>query len=565
MLDHMLRQHRRSISINNEQNEKKYFTLLAALFLLGIATVFIALFFQYTVDDAYITFRHSSNLLFNGNLSWNIRGAREEAFTNPLYVFLGIFGLIFNVKPELPIKILSLLVIFFWYYRIANICRPLNTKKILFVSFLFFCFPPLYVHAFSGLETILFAYSVFEFIASKNTNLLKDLAISSLALSCRPEGILFFAFNLISRTLPSSCLKGSPLSSKKQSKASTESAVKNFFYLVILVAVCTIYIFKFYWFADILPNTFYAKSSKTINGSLLITNLISFLPWATLLFLASTNLRVTPLIKSKLIVILIITSLYLKSSLAMNYLDRFWFQIYFPLIVYFFAVNIRILSPLTFLKVNVFRVKSYVSKICSIKIDKKIPVFGTLVLIFYSTASVLGSPSEYLHISVNFGRSIRSHYALGKSFNQILPPSSTIMAGDVGLIGFYANRLMYDLNGLGTRLIATKGITQQTISKLNPEVLVLYGHGCGLDVDYRHRVELNFANNNNLKHVACFSYAAKESSHVYISKKLLDQIDVQPLVIASKDSRINKRSSLTGIIDDLNTSYSYLFSKMSRP
>ena len=40
----------------------------------------ILIFFQYTVDYASITFRHSFNLVENGNISSNPKGYREEVF-----------------------------------------------------------------------------------------------------------------------------------------------------------------------------------------------------------------------------------------------------------------------------------------------------------------------------------------------------------------------------------------------------------------------------------------------------------------------------------------------------
>jgi hypothetical protein len=76
------------------------------------ALVLTLVFFQFTVDDAYITFRHSLNLVEHGILSWNLEGPREEAFTNPLYVLLGVIGIKAGIKPELPIKVIGLFVFF---------------------------------------------------------------------------------------------------------------------------------------------------------------------------------------------------------------------------------------------------------------------------------------------------------------------------------------------------------------------------------------------------------------------------------------------------------------------
>ena len=88
-----------------------------------ISITSILIFFQYTVDDAYITFRHSLNLVENGNISWNLSGPREEVFTNPIYVLFGTIGIKLGIKPELPIKILSLGLFYFWLIRVIKLLR----------------------------------------------------------------------------------------------------------------------------------------------------------------------------------------------------------------------------------------------------------------------------------------------------------------------------------------------------------------------------------------------------------------------------------------------------------
>ena len=80
------------------QRLRKYnisnFSLNTVIFLVILTSIFSTIvFFQFTADDAYITFRHSYNLVENGILSWNIDGPKEEVFTNPLYVLLGTFGI----------------------------------------------------------------------------------------------------------------------------------------------------------------------------------------------------------------------------------------------------------------------------------------------------------------------------------------------------------------------------------------------------------------------------------------------------------------------------------------
>ena len=127
-------------------------------FLLLIVSILILLFFQFTVDDAYITYRHSFNFFQNGNLSWNNLGNREEAFSNPLFVILGGIGIKLGLKPELPIKILNLSILAFWFLRIKEIVKRMLFQQRAVIYTLFFCSFPVFIHAFAGLETFLFSF-----------------------------------------------------------------------------------------------------------------------------------------------------------------------------------------------------------------------------------------------------------------------------------------------------------------------------------------------------------------------------------------------------------------------
>ena len=88
----------------------------------------------------------------------------EKRLSQLSYVLLGIIGLKTGLKPELPVKIISLFVFYYWLYRALKVCQlPAKNKRLILASCFLLCIPA-YMHAFSGLETLLFAYLVFEYL-----------------------------------------------------------------------------------------------------------------------------------------------------------------------------------------------------------------------------------------------------------------------------------------------------------------------------------------------------------------------------------------------------------------
>lgn len=511
-----------------------------------VATILTALFFQFTVDDAYITFRHSLNLVTDGVLSWNLEGPREEAFTNPLYVLMGAIGIKLGIKPELPIKIVSLGIFFLWLNRAIKICIPAARPKRLLISAVFLLCIPSYIHAYSGLETLLFAYLLFEYLCSEEVGHPRDISIAFLLVLCRPEGALFVVTSL--GCLLFRRLRGSHYHSPKDRLWLFPSLAIGLFAILVLS-------YKISYFGDFLPNTFYAKTGRPQGLGAILGNIKSSVPW---LFFASfvfqwSKLRGSALAKYSGFAVIYLV--YIRSGLAMNYADRFWYQLFWPLIVHEISANQNIESFLSLFNIR----KPLESFSSSRSAALSLAGFGWIV------SSITGSPSSSLHLSTYFGRAIRSHANLGYQLSNALPSNSKIWVGDAGLIPYYSSRMTYDLNFLGTKQIAKEGVSESMIAQKRPDVFILYASGCKPDQtrtgqqDY----EISFIQKNSYQYIGGFAWQKDYCMNIYASPDVAPYLQSPTFLSGIETSKRNMRGKRSGFFEDILLSYHYLFTPAS--
>ena len=96
-----------------------YYLHLPILILFGISAVF---YFNFTAEDAYITYRYAENLVNTGSLVYN-EGEPINAMTSPLHAVLSAALFFVTRNTVLSNKIISLVLLFLsallvWYrYR----------------------------------------------------------------------------------------------------------------------------------------------------------------------------------------------------------------------------------------------------------------------------------------------------------------------------------------------------------------------------------------------------------------------------------------------------------------
>ena len=82
-------------------------TLWIALALLA-GLFWTVLFFQFTVDDAYISFRYAKMLVEHHVWNWNPSGARVESYTSATYTVLAIVPALLHLPTALFFKLTGL-------------------------------------------------------------------------------------------------------------------------------------------------------------------------------------------------------------------------------------------------------------------------------------------------------------------------------------------------------------------------------------------------------------------------------------------------------------------------
>src|SRR5687768_16001817 len=226
---------------------------LPILLLIGISAVF---YFNFTAEDAYITYRYAENWVTTGSLVYN-EGEPINAMTSPLHAILSAALFFVTGNTVLSNKIISLVLLLLsallvWYrYR-----KHLHLQVLALILLL----PPcVLLWTFGGLETpvLLFLATITVILADRQPPLRLSLLcviflLASLAFLTRYDSILFF--------LPITLYVASKLGSIK--------------YIVIAFAGAAIlplvwFLVSIYYYGDLLPTSFYVKTPKGDLGDLI--------------------------------------------------------------------------------------------------------------------------------------------------------------------------------------------------------------------------------------------------------------------------------------------------------
>jgi hypothetical protein len=219
------------------------------LFLVVIIIVFVVqcIYFNFTQDDAFISFRYVKNFTQGNGLVFN-SGERVEGYTNFLWIIvLSIFselGLNIIVISKI-LGVASGCISLFLLYEIANLFFSKQDS-------IYSLVPPLLLTAssafaywsISGLETSFFVaavlFSVYLYLIHSRLWTV-TCAVSTLI---RPEGALIFGILFPHKLF----LEKAPLR-------------RSLFNLIVFILLLLPFlIFKLFYYGNILPNPFYAKT-----------------------------------------------------------------------------------------------------------------------------------------------------------------------------------------------------------------------------------------------------------------------------------------------------------------
>jgi len=217
----------------------------------------------FLTDDAFISFRYTQNLLEGHGLVFN-PGERVEGYTNFLWILelAALWGL-FGIRPEHAANWLSVaytattISALLWW--IAHLPALNSRRLVAWMALGLLCFSATFAVWTSGggLETrqftffILVAVISLSLYASSNRGLLAASFCLAAAELTRPEGLML-AFCCFAWFAIQSFVKDGKISSR---------LVRQLSFLVtpFLIIVAAHFLFRFAYYGEWLPNTYYAK------------------------------------------------------------------------------------------------------------------------------------------------------------------------------------------------------------------------------------------------------------------------------------------------------------------
>ncbi len=222
---------------------------LSPYFLMFVGCIVMGLYVaHFTVDDSFITYRFSKNLALGNGPVFN-PGERVEGFSNPLWMLtLAIFY-------YLPGDLLVYSKILGWlFYLGTGMLLIRNSERLslnpYFSLLLYIASLPIAIWSMSGMETPLYMflllYCVYVLVKSKSgLSTTTYLALFTFLLLARPEAVLHCVIFSLVLLL--------------QRRISLRQIIYAALIVILLVAL------RFWYYGEILPNTYFAKSYQSIS------------------------------------------------------------------------------------------------------------------------------------------------------------------------------------------------------------------------------------------------------------------------------------------------------------
>ncbi len=464
---------------------------------------------NFTVDDAFISFRYSEHLANGFGLVWNIGQPPVEGYSNFLWVLIVALLFLLKLNPVSSTKVIGLLSVFgiivlFWFITNDIFENKKNKYTAFTISTIFLLINPYTaIHVVSGLETMFYAflllgvvYSAWKIIVFPNSKFIWLFAFTALLLSLtRPEGIL------ISLALILSIIY---VSYKKNNNSIN---LISFLPVLILylIPIITYNVFRVSYFHELFPLPFLVKIVNGITFPVDFLYAVIYLIPFIIIMLISVHLKKQNIgsIENRQItyfkyflLILGITFffadiVYVRTPL-MNFSQRFFYPSF---VMFYLAFGIAI--SMLFNEIGKFNIK--LTKTNQIKFSSVIIV---LVLVFLVLANSYGISDlkEQHDYGVSFEK---SYIPIGKTLSTFSDDNYTVAFADSGAVAYYSKWNFLDLGGLNDKFIAENGVTTEYLEQTNPELVIFAsvdGEILAPGNSYYFVLENNYTRLNPIKH-----------------------------------------------------------------
>jgi hypothetical protein len=442
----------------------------------SVALLFIghAVYLACVTEDAFITFRYAQNLVANHGLVWNVGEAPVEGYTNFLWLLLcaGILSL----GLELPfatqwIGIGASLASLVLVYRSARLLGW-SSRFAALPCLALACSGPFATWATSGMETSLFGLwliaAVYLHARYLSTGAPRDVGLAYgalfLATLTRPEGLL--VAGVVAAASAWSLLRNADF----RNRAGPRTAL-----LAILsyAAAVTLYtLWRYSYFHDFLPNTFYAKTGGGINQALRGAHYsalfaLHFLsPWIAVLGITlvarkqaasatgpSSANGLLPLCGA----IVLVYSVYIV-SVGGDYMAMYRFFV--PILPFLYLLICAALE---------LAVRGVALRQTLAQLLKAATLLGLAGSLFHSTpleSSWVKKPElmHGNHRGVETERwYVARHQLIGEFFARYGRPGESLATGAIGAVAYFSGLAVYDVHGITDAHIAHNGYAQGEI------------------------------------------------------------------------------------------------------
>jgi len=501
---------------------------------------------NFTVDDAFISFVYGEHLASGFGLVWNVGQAPVEGYTNFLWVLILAFLFLFKLNPIVSTKIIGLLSVFgiivlFWFIT-NDFFKNKKNKYIAFtVSTIFLLVNPYTaIHAVSGLETMLYSflllgvmYFAWKIIISTSSKFIWLFAFTALLLSLtRPEGILISLALIISIIYIS------------YKKIDNSINLTSFIPILVLYIIPIIIynVFRVSYFHELLPLPFLVKIVYGTTFPIEFLNaLIYLLPFILIiaipLFLKKlifnindNNLKNFKYLLLILEIIFIFANIVYVNTPLMNYSQRFFYPT-FVLFYLTFGIAISILFNGIIKNKNIMLAK-----------NTRIILISVIIIVLLILSSYNGIND--LKIQHDYGISFNNSYIpIGKALSPFSDDNYTVAFADAGAVAYYSGWNFLDLGGLNDKFIAENGVTTVYLEQKNPELVILatYGNSSNIqDKSYDYQPFYNYFLENNYTRLDPIKNSKGYYFIPFLKPNIKDSYSIKnSLEIVSKESNSN--------------------------
>jgi len=434
----------------------QWFTFALGFTLFGFLTLDLI---NFTVDDVFITLRVAENFIRGNGLVYNI-GENVEGHTNLLWVLI-LAGPVY-IKTLLALPSYSLLWmakglsflcgigsigLIYRLYRRSGVQSSRYYATLCALALL--CCGPLILWSVAGLETT-FCALLITLLYYQTCRVLNNNTRTSIFTTIGLLGGLLFA------THPDQLLHGC-ISLIFLYFSVERPHRKKVLYAAVLLGICvlSVFLFRWYFYHDLAPNTFYAKGGGGFKTRILGTKYlfagigaITGLLLVLCPFIFQKSLRQQKTIQ--LGILLVLTSIFITLYVGGDWMAGFRFLIPITPVLYYLLIN---------------ALQDISSRVITRPIHDWSFLTTALVLTFLSVSSAMASRTlvrdQTLNLESGFttrtGHPLPDHERVSLWLNHRFPDHVTVGTGEAGLIGFLNPQLrLLDFNGLMDKEVAMR-------------------------------------------------------------------------------------------------------------